>query len=223
LSVFGPLKTYLGAELDRIFRHSTSRIARVEFTAAYIQARERAFRPHSIQSGFRKAGIYPFNPNIILDNLTPPPGTPPSGHTTESQEVNLSQTLLEDPQEGTPTPLDPDALYTQIVTDENLATPKRAFIKGLLGLAVRKQAESSLLRKDLREKEVLLDTRRTRKSGKRVILKDQIIVSRESIQREVEKIDNQTSVKKKKKGKQRAEVVVVSSEDEETDTADELA
>jgi hypothetical protein len=75
----------------------------------------------------------------------------------------------------------------------------------------------------MREKEVLLDTRRTRKSGKRVILKDQIIVSRESIQREVKKIDNQTSVKKKKKGKQRAEVVVVSWEDEETDTADELA
>jgi hypothetical protein len=48
LSVFGPLKTYLGAELDRIFRHSTSRITRVEFTAAYIQARERIFRPHSI-------------------------------------------------------------------------------------------------------------------------------------------------------------------------------
>jgi hypothetical protein len=38
-----------------------------------------------------------------------------------------------------------------------------------------------LLRKDLSEKEVLLDIRRTRKSGKRVILKDQIIVSRESI------------------------------------------
>jgi hypothetical protein len=62
LSVFGPLKTYLGAELDRIFRHSTSRITRIEFTAAYIQARERAFRPHFIQSVFRKAGIYPFNP-----------------------------------------------------------------------------------------------------------------------------------------------------------------
>jgi hypothetical protein len=56
-----------------------------------------------------------------------------------------------------------------------------------------------LLRKDPREKEVLLDTYRTRKSGKRVILKDQIIISRESIQREVEKIDNQSSEKKKKK------------------------
>jgi hypothetical protein len=80
-----------------------------------------------------------------------------------------------------------------------------------------------LLRKDLREKEVLLDTYRTRKSGKRVILKDPIIISRESIQREVKKIDNQTSVKKKKKGKQRVKVAVVSSEDEETDTVDKLA
>jgi hypothetical protein len=54
---------------------------------------------------------------------------------------------------------------------------KRAFIKGLFGLTVRNQAESSLLCKDLREKGVLLDTYRTRKSSKRVILKDQIIIS----------------------------------------------
>jgi hypothetical protein len=159
----------------------------------------------------------------MLNTFTLPPGTPSSENATESQEVDLSQVLLKDPQEGTPTPLDPDTLYTQVVTDENLRTPKRAFIEGLLGLTVRKQAESSLLRKDLREKEVLLNTRRTRKSGKRVILKDRIIVSRESIQREVEKIENQTSIKKKKKGKQHAKVVVISSEDEETDTADELA
>jgi hypothetical protein len=37
---------------------------------------------------------------------------------------------------------------------------------------VRKQAESSLLRKNLREMEVLLDTGRTRKGGMRIILKD---------------------------------------------------
>jgi hypothetical protein len=181
LSVFKPLKTYLAGKVDGIFRHSTSRIARIEFTAAYIQARERAFRPQSIESGFRKAGIYPFNPDIILNNLTPPLATPPLENATESQEVDLSQVLLEDSREGTPIPLDPDTLYTQIITDTNLATPKRAFIKDLLGLTVRKQAESSLLRKDLREKETLLNTRKTRKSGKRVVLKDQIIVSRESI------------------------------------------
>jgi hypothetical protein len=39
-------------------------------------------------------------------------------------------------------------------------------------LIVQKQAESSLLRKDLSKKEVLLDTGRTRKSDKRIVLKD---------------------------------------------------
>jgi hypothetical protein len=63
-------------------------------------------------------------------------------------------------------------LYTQIITDRDLATTKRAFIKDLFSLTVRKQAESSLLRKELREKEVLLETRRTRKSGRKVFLKD---------------------------------------------------
>jgi hypothetical protein len=89
---------------------------------------------------------------------------------------------------------------------ENFATPKRAFIKGLLGLIVWKQAKSFLLHKDLREKEVLLDTHGTRKSGKRIILKVRIIVSRESIQREVEKIDDQSSKKKREKEKKRAKV-----------------
>jgi hypothetical protein len=80
-----------------------------------------------------------------------------------------------------------------------------------------------LLRKDLREKEVLLDIRRIRKSSKRIILKHQIIVSWESILREVKKIDNQTSGKKEKDGKMRVEVVVVSSEEDNIDIVDKLA
>jgi hypothetical protein len=119
--------------------------------------------------------------DIILYNLTPPRATPYSENATECWEVNLSQTLLEDLQESTSILLDLDVLYTQIVTDRDLATTKRAFIKDLFSLTVRKQAESSLLRKDLSKKGVLLDIRRRRKSGKRVILKDWIIVSRESI------------------------------------------
>jgi uncharacterized membrane protein len=118
---------------------------------------------------------------MVAYTLTSSQTTTPFVNTTESQEGNLSQVFVGDPRGGTPTPLDPNALYTQIITDENLVTPRRTFIKGLLGLTVRKKAESSLLRKDLREKEVLLDIRKTRKSSKRVILKDQIVVFWESI------------------------------------------
>jgi hypothetical protein len=70
LSIFGPLKTAINLEVDQIFRHSTMRLLRVEWTSAYIKARARCFKPSSIESGFRKAGIYPFNPEILLSTLT---------------------------------------------------------------------------------------------------------------------------------------------------------
>jgi hypothetical protein len=70
LSIFGPLKTAINLEVDRIFRYSTTRLLYVEWTSAYIKARARCFRPSSIESWFRKAGIYPFNPEILLSTLT---------------------------------------------------------------------------------------------------------------------------------------------------------
>jgi hypothetical protein len=72
LSIFGPLKTAINLEVDRIFRHSTMRLPRVEWTSAYIKARARCFKPLSIESGFQKAGINPFDPKILLSALTPP-------------------------------------------------------------------------------------------------------------------------------------------------------
>jgi hypothetical protein len=39
LSIFGLLKTALNLEVNRIFRHSTMRLPRVEWTSAYIKAR----------------------------------------------------------------------------------------------------------------------------------------------------------------------------------------
>jgi hypothetical protein len=51
-------------------------LPRVEWTSAYIEARVQCFRPSSIESGFRKAGIYLFDPEILLSALTPPRRTP---------------------------------------------------------------------------------------------------------------------------------------------------
>jgi len=59
------------------------RLPRVEWTLAYIKARARCFRPSSIESSFRKARIYPFNPEILLSTLEPPPITlPPESQVT---------------------------------------------------------------------------------------------------------------------------------------------
>ena len=93
LSIFGPLKTAINLEVDRIFRHSTMRLPRIEWTSAYIKARAQRFKPSSIESGFRKAGIYPFYPEILLSTLTPPPRTPSPGNQVVSQVSNASRIL----------------------------------------------------------------------------------------------------------------------------------
>jgi hypothetical protein len=87
LSIFGPLKTAINLEVDRIFRHSTTCLPRVEWTSAYIKAMVRCFKPSSIESGFQKAGIYPFDPEILLSALTPPPRTPSPNDQNVSQLV----------------------------------------------------------------------------------------------------------------------------------------
>jgi hypothetical protein len=69
VSCFGPLKTAINIEIDRIFRISDARIHRSEWTSAYIKARERCFRGFHVESAFRKTGIYLFYPKIILDTL----------------------------------------------------------------------------------------------------------------------------------------------------------
>lgn len=45
IAYFGPPKTAINIEIDRIFRHSTRRLQRAEWTQAYITARAQCFKP----------------------------------------------------------------------------------------------------------------------------------------------------------------------------------
>jgi hypothetical protein len=69
------------------------RLLHIEWTSAYIKARARCFRPSSIESSFRKAGIYPFNPEILLLTLTPLSWTPSPESQVVSQVSNESRIL----------------------------------------------------------------------------------------------------------------------------------
>jgi hypothetical protein len=93
LSIFGPLKTALNLEVNRIFWHSTMWLLRIEWTSAYIKTRAQCFKPSSIESGFWKAGIYLFNPEILLSTIPPPPWTPSPENQVISQVSDASQIL----------------------------------------------------------------------------------------------------------------------------------
>ena len=223
LSIFGPLKTVINLKVDRIFRHSTMRLPRIEWTSAYIKARARCFKPSSIESGFRKAGIYLFNPEILLSALTPPPRTPSPNNQNVSQISYASQILSARGSSRTPRALNLRQIIDLVQNDEDIPTSARDLIRDLIDFAKDRDTDAILARRELREKDVLLNTRKTRKTGKRVALKGKYLLTKEDILKVVLDLEERTKKKKTKKGGKKTKYILISLEEEEEESIDELA
>jgi len=144
LSIFGPLKTAINLEVDRISRHSTTRLPRVEWTSAYIKARTRCFKPSSIESGFRKAGIYLFNPEILLSTLTPPPRTPSPQNQVVSRISNASRVLRARGSPRTPRALNRRQLSDLVRNDEDIPISVKDLIRDLIDFAEDRDTDAIL-------------------------------------------------------------------------------
>ncbi|KJZ70465.1 hypothetical protein HIM_10137 [Hirsutella minnesotensis 3608] len=83
--VFQPLKHYHAKALDVMVRDGLINITKLEFLSCIQQVRLQAFKESTIRSAFRKTGIFPFNPQVVLQCLearqaktpTPPPNSGP--------------------------------------------------------------------------------------------------------------------------------------------------
>jgi hypothetical protein len=155
------------------------RLPRIEWTSAYIKARVRCFRPSSIESGFRKAGIYPFDPEILLSTLTPPPRTPSPENQVVSQVSDGSRILRARGSPRTPKALNLRQISDLVQNDGDIPPSARDLIRDLIDFAEDRDTDAILARRELREKDVLLNTRKTRKKGKRVALKGKYLLTRE--------------------------------------------
>jgi hypothetical protein len=114
-------------------------------------------------------------------------------------------------------------LVEEVISRGVLSPRSKAFIRELLIFAEERNTEATLLRRELREKDIILNARKTRKIGKRVAIEGRVILSRASILREVEKAEEATKTKKTKKGRKRKIIALSSSESKEEDSEDELA
>jgi hypothetical protein len=82
VSVFGPWKKAYGSQISFLARANITRITKDDFIPAFKAAFETAFTGQNIKSGFRGAGLVPWNPEAVIPKLdarlrTPtPPGTP---------------------------------------------------------------------------------------------------------------------------------------------------
>ena len=85
-------------------------ISKTNFTAIFKESFERSMSLATIKNGFRKTGIFPFNPKAINktkltpidDNITPSPSlTPPISTTTLPGAANMEPTPIEDLEKST--------------------------------------------------------------------------------------------------------------------------
>jgi hypothetical protein len=190
------------------------RLPHIEWTSAYIKA---------IESGFQKAGIYPFNPKILLSTLTPPPWTPSPENQVVSQVSDVSQILRARDSPCTPKAFNLRQIVDLVQNDGDIPPLARDLIRDLIDFAEDRDTDTILARKELCKKDVLLNTRKTRKKGKRVALKGKYLLTKEDILKVVQDLEEGTKTKKTKEGGKKTKYILISSEEEEEDSVDGLA
>ena len=107
--------------------------------------------------------------------------------------------------------------------DKDILTSARDLIQDLVDFAEDRDTDAILAQRELREKDVLLNTRKTRKTGKRVALKGKYLLTKEDILRVVQDLEEGTIKKKTKKGGKKTRYMLISSEEEEEGSFDEFA
>jgi hypothetical protein len=182
ISIFQPLKRALATETDRLAALDSGRIPRIEWTEAYIRAREKAFSSKNIQIGWKATGLWPLSALEVLNRL---PKVPEESTSTPPQQLfshDLDKSLLDSsPPEGTELRQANALLYNELDKGGALATPAKRYTKRMTLAFETAQSENVLLRKQLADTQALLQKRKERKKGKRVALKGRFVFSTQEV------------------------------------------
>jgi hypothetical protein len=123
----------------------------------------------------------------------------------------------------TPRALNLRQIGDKVQNDENIPSDSRIIIRDLIDFAESRDTNAILARRELREKDELLNRRRSYKKGKRVALKGKHLLSRDEILQVVINIENEVKQKEDKKGRKRKIKVIISLDIGEEESIDELA
>jgi len=67
--VFQPYKHYHAEAVDQVVRLGDATFNKAEFLAAFQGFRTKAFKQLTLKSSFRKTGLIPYNPEMVLAPL----------------------------------------------------------------------------------------------------------------------------------------------------------
>ena len=177
VSIFSPLKKALAAETDKLASLDPGRQSRVEWTEAYIRAREKAITQANIQSGWKATGLWPLSPIKVLNKIKQVPQVPaPQPQEQAIHPLDLSL-LQSSPPDGAELREANALLCSKLDKEQPLLSPAKRYTKRMTRALETAQSENALLRKRLADAESLLQARKQRRKGKRIALKGKFVFS----------------------------------------------
>ncbi|KXL44842.1 hypothetical protein M433DRAFT_9000 [Acidomyces richmondensis BFW] len=122
-------------------------------------------------TGWRATGLHPLSPIVVLKKLATSSTPEPKALRTPGQPISLDTSLLDSsPPTGTELREANAVLYSKLRKGSTIASPTRRYIERTTRALEAAQSELAILRKRLLDQQELLQTRKKRKTGKRVAL-----------------------------------------------------
>jgi hypothetical protein len=84
VSCFGPLKKVYGSQIENKMRLGINHITKEEFLPAFFTAHQQTMTVENITSGFRATGLAPFDPERVLEKLSPVIEATPSPQSSQT-------------------------------------------------------------------------------------------------------------------------------------------
>jgi hypothetical protein len=175
-------------ELSRITWYGINNIKKFEWADGYQLARPKAMTTTNIRSAFSAAGLIPFNRRKVLVRM---PNFNEADLDSDTESIpSIELTQLQHPFDlvpNTPSRMDPATVFRAskvLITNINARifdTPTRTFIPKLVSFTEFSCAQLTVANQENQAKGNILKKRREVTTGKRVILKDQHIITTREI------------------------------------------
>jgi hypothetical protein len=145
VGVFSPLKTAYREQVDMLYRGGAETVNKAHFTMLYSRARDAAMTSRNIRSGWSKAGLSPFNPRKVLDDMQETPDSPAPA--VAPATIPFQQSLSSPTSLRTPTDMVSFAALQRKLEEQPLcASAAHPYVQKLLNAAERTFAERELLK-----------------------------------------------------------------------------
>ena len=212
VGVFGPLKRALAKQTDQRLRLDSGRISKDEWVEMYVKAHNTAFTTLNIKAGFRSTGLWPISPITVYGKLPEVDvHVPAAPRTPPQQPKDLNLTLItSSPPIGVEL-RSANKVFNSTIEASEMPTPVKRYARKVTSLAETSIAQLATQKRTLQEQEGLLNSRKQRKTGKRVKIAGKFVFTTKEVFKSVREAEEEATAKKKKKTTKKTLTVEITS------------